>query len=233
MQGPEPEAAFLQFCRLRLQDFAAVLAGKVVQSLQSVLSGTGDLLVDLNRELHVLVAQYDDGGDTQPKAAPALFGQLRKLVSEQVENGIAAQGAVLDETLTKQILVPAGGLLKAFTAGGDVRLKLIAALEAESRKLIMRQLESLDIAAVLAEGAAIDRQLAADGGRSLSRLVHAGKARRRKSASCVCYPKNRKRRAIRNSGETACRIRRLSKYRRSSTPPAPICCCASKSDRSA
>ena len=79
VQGPEPEAAFLQFCRLRLQDFAAVLAGKVVQSLQSVLSGTGDLLVDLNRELHVLVGQYDDGGDVQPKAAPALFGQLRQI----------------------------------------------------------------------------------------------------------------------------------------------------------
>ena len=43
-----------------------------------------------------------------------------------------------------------------------MRLKLIAALEAESRKLIMRQLESLDIAAVLAEGAAIDPQLAAE-----------------------------------------------------------------------
>lgn len=162
VQGPDPETAFLQFCRFRLQDFAAVLAGKVVQSLQSVISGAGDLLVDLNRELQILVGQYDDGDDAPSAAAPALFGQLRKLVSEQVETGIAAQAVVLDEVITKQILEPAGGLLNAFTAGGDVRSKLLAALEIESRKTILRQLESLDIAAVLAEGAAIDPQLAAD-----------------------------------------------------------------------
>ncbi|WP_254512335.1 protein kinase domain-containing protein [Anatilimnocola floriformis] len=161
-QGPDPDVAIQQFCRLRLQDFAVILAGKFIQSLQSVLSGTGDLLVDLNRELQVLVGQYDDGGEEDAGAAPVLFGQLRKLVSEQVEAGTAAQAAVLDEVLTKQVLTPFGGLLSALTGGGDYRHKLLETLEAESRKVILRLLETLDIAAVLAEGAAIDPQLAAD-----------------------------------------------------------------------
>ncbi len=162
VQGPEPEVAIQQFCRIRLHDFAAVLAGKVVQSLQSVLSSVGDLLVDLNRELQILVGQYDDGEDDNESSDAVLFGQLRKLVSEQVEAGVAAQAAVLDELITRQVLSPAGGLLNALTGGGDYRNQLLAALETESRKVILRQLESLDIAAVLAEGAAIDPQLAAD-----------------------------------------------------------------------
>ena len=161
-QGPDPEAAIQQFCRLRLQDFAVILAGKFIQALQSVLSGTGDFLVDLNRELQVLVGQYDDGEDEDASTTPVLFGQLRKLVSEQVEAGTAAQAAVLDEILTKQVLTPCGGLLSALTGGGDYRHKLLETLEAESRKVILRLLETLDIAAVLAEGAAIDPQLAAD-----------------------------------------------------------------------
>jgi serine/threonine protein kinase len=163
VQGPEPEVAIQQYCRLRMHDFAAVLAGKVVQSLQGVLSSTGDLLVDLNRELQILVGQYDDGEEEEnTAAAPALFGQLRKLVGEQVEAGTSAQAAVLDELITRQVLSSAGGLLATFTGGGDYRNQLLAALETESRKVILRQLESLDIAAVLAEGAAIDPQLAAD-----------------------------------------------------------------------
>lgn len=163
VQGPDPDVAILQFCRLRLQDFAVILAGKFIQALQSVLSGTGDLLVDLNRELQVLVGQYDDGGDDESEAAaPVLFKQLRKLVGEQVEAGTAAQAAVLDEILTKAILTPSGGLLNTLTGGGDFRQKLLESLEAESRKVILRLLETLDIAAVLAEGAAIDPQLAAD-----------------------------------------------------------------------
>jgi len=162
VQGPDPLQAIQQFCLLRMQDFGVVLAGKYIQALQSVLSSTGDLLVDLNRELQVLVSQYDDGEDESPASAPALFGQLRKLVGEQVEAGTAAQAAVLDEILTNQILTPAGGLLATLTGGGDFRNQLIEALAIESRKVILRLLESLDIAAVLAEGAAIDPQLAAD-----------------------------------------------------------------------
>lgn len=163
VQGPEPEVAIQQYCRLRMHDFAAVLAGKVVQSLQSVLSSTGDMLVDLNRELQILVGQYDDGEEEEnTTSAPVLFGQLRKLVGEQVEAGAAAQAAVLDELITRQVLANAGGLLVALTGGGDYRNQLLSALETESRKVILRQLESLDIAAVLAEGAAIDPQLAAD-----------------------------------------------------------------------
>lgn len=163
VQGPEPDVAIQQYCRLRMHDFAAVLAGKVVQSLQSVLSSTGDLLVDLNRELQILVGQYDDGEEEEnTAAAPVLFGQLRKLVGEQVEAGAAAQAVVLDELISRQVLSNAGGLLAALTGGGDYRNQLLTALESESRKVILRQLESLDIAAVLAEGAAIDPQLAAD-----------------------------------------------------------------------
>lgn len=163
VQGPEPDVAIQQYCRLRMHDFAAVLAGKVVQSLQSVLSSAGDMLVDLNRELQILVGQYDDGEAEEAESnSPLLFGQLRKLVSEQVESGAAAQAALLDELITRQVLSPAGGLLTALTGGGDYRHQLLTALEIESRKVILRQLESLDIAAVLAEGAAIDPQLAAD-----------------------------------------------------------------------
>lgn len=160
--GPEPDVAFRQFCALRVQDFAVVLAGKVVQALQSVLSGCGDMFVDLNRELQILVGQFDDGGEEEDASASALFGQLRKLVSEQVASGTVAQAVVLDEVVTRQVLAPAGGLFNGLTAGATVREQLLAALESESRKVILRQLESLDIAAVLAEGAAIDPQLAAD-----------------------------------------------------------------------
>lgn len=160
--GPEPEAAFLQFCKLRLHDFAASLAGKVVQGLQGVVSRVADLLVDLNRELQLLAGQYDDGDDEEQLAPGQLLGQLRKLISEQLATGTTVQAGVLDELITKQFLGSVGGLLGALTGGGDTRSRLIPLIESESRKVILRQLESLDIAAVLAEGAAIDPQLAAD-----------------------------------------------------------------------
>src|SRR5690606_1744057 len=60
------------------------------------------------------------------------------------------------------LLTPAGGFLPALIGGGDGRQKILAQLERDSRNLVLRQLESLDIAAVLAEGAAIDPQLTAD-----------------------------------------------------------------------
>jgi serine/threonine protein kinase len=160
--GPEPDAAFLQFCKLRLHDFAATVAGKVVQALQSVLSSVGDLLVDVNRELQLLAGQFDDGDEEENFPPGQLLSQLRKLVSEQLASGTKAQAAVLDELIGKQFLAQAGGLLGALTGGGDTRSRLIPLIESESRKVVLRQLESLDIAAVLAEGAAIDPQLAAD-----------------------------------------------------------------------
>lgn len=160
--GPEPEAAFLQFCKLRLQDFAASLAGKVVQGLQGVVSRVADLQVDLNRELQLLAGQYDDGDEEEHLPPGQLLCQLRKLVSEQIAAGTQLQAATLDELISKQFLAQVGGLLGALTSGGDTRSKLIPLIDSESRKMILRQLESLDIAAVLAEGAAIDPQLAAD-----------------------------------------------------------------------
>ncbi|WP_425617035.1 tubulin-like doman-containing protein [Anatilimnocola sp. NA78] len=162
-QGPEPETAFLQFCRYRLQDFGAQLAGKIVQALQGSLSGCGDLLVDTHRELQFFASVFDDGEESgTPAATPALLGQLRKLVSEQLRVSNAEQAMVLDEQLTTSMLLPAGGLLAALIGAGDGRTKLLAQLERDSRALVLKQLESLDIAAVLAEGAAIDPQLAAD-----------------------------------------------------------------------
>ncbi len=163
MQGPDPEAAFVQFCRLRLQDFAAVLAGKVVQALQSILSSSGDLFVDLNRELQLLAGVFDDSQESKSQdSSPQLLGQLRKLVSDQLAASTGDQAGVLDELLSRLALAPSGGLLSTLTSGGDARTRLLTLLESESRKMILQQLESLDIAAVLAEGAAIDPQLAAD-----------------------------------------------------------------------
>ena len=138
------------------------MSAKVVQSLQSVLSSVGDLLVDLNRELQLLAGQYDDGDEEESFPPGQLLSQLRKLISEQLAAGTQAQAATLDELISKQFLAQVGGLLGALTSGGDTRSKLLPLIDNESRKVILRQLESLDIAAVLAEGAAIDPQLAAD-----------------------------------------------------------------------
>lgn len=160
--GPDPEAAFLQFCKLRLYDFAASLASKVVQAMQGVASSVGDLLVDVNRELQLLAGYYDDGHEEETFPPGQLLSQLRKLVSEQLSSGTAAQAGVLDELVSKQFLAANGGLLGALTSGGETRDKLMALIDSESRKVVLRQLESLDIAAVLAEGAAIDPQLAND-----------------------------------------------------------------------
>ncbi|QDU26326.1 Tubulin-like protein [Anatilimnocola aggregata] len=162
-QGPDPDHAFQQFCRLRLQDFAAQLAGKIVQAMQGTLSSAGDLLVDLHRELQFLASVFDDQEESGAvPATPALLGQLRKLVSDQLKAADAEQSTALDDQLTRTVLLPAGGMLSALIGGGDGRTRLLAQLERDSRTLVLRQLESLDIAAVLAEGAAIDPQLAAD-----------------------------------------------------------------------
>lgn len=163
-QSPDPASAFVQFCRLRLQDFAASLASKVVQALQSVLSQTGDRLVELNRELQLLAGLFDDGEEEQPEpgASPRLLDSLRKLVGEQLKTDVKEQASVLDETITRVLLHPCGGLLSALTSGGDARSGLMTLIESESRRIILRRLESLDISACLSEGAAIDPQLAAD-----------------------------------------------------------------------
>jgi serine/threonine protein kinase len=163
-QSPDPANAFVHFCRLRLQDFAASLASKVIQALQSVLSGTGDRLVELNRELQLLSGLFDDGDEEpiEPGASPRLLGSLRKIVSEQLQGSAKDQAAVLDETITRVLLQPCGGMLSALTSGGDARSGLMNLIEVESRRIILRQLESLDISACLSEGAAIDPQLAAD-----------------------------------------------------------------------
>jgi hypothetical protein len=162
-QSPDPEQAFLQFCRFRLQDFGAVLAGKIIQALQSVLSGTNDLLVELNRELQFFVSVFDDSEESgAPPAAGQLLGQLRKLVADQLRTGAIEQAIQLDQQLTASLLTPHGGLLQALIGGGEARTRLLSQLEHDSRHLVLQQLETLDIAAVLAEGAAIDPQLAAD-----------------------------------------------------------------------
>jgi serine/threonine protein kinase len=161
-QSPDPAAAFTQYCRLRLQDFAASLASKLAQAMQSVLSATGDRLVELNRELQLLSGLFDDEEEPAADAGPQLLGSLRKLVQEQLRLHSNEQAAVLDETITRVLLQPCGGLLNALTGGGDARNGLMNLIEAESRRIVHRQLEMLDISACLSEGAAIDPQLAGD-----------------------------------------------------------------------
>jgi hypothetical protein len=144
--------AFLLYCRLRLFELAAQRAGQIAHSLQSHAVGAHDLMVDLQRDLNQLAAQFpcgDAGGTSAASSATAEVSAVRSSVASQLKGAEEALARQLDEQLTQSFFPGLGGLKAVITEGGEVREKLLTALRNGARQAALAKVQSLDLASVL------------------------------------------------------------------------------------
>jgi hypothetical protein len=145
----ELQSMFFQDCKLRLFELGAQVASSIAHSLQSHAVLAHDSLVDLNRELHHLAVQFatDELVEEEAESPPGdNLAPLRLMVGEQLRQADESIAAAIDQQLSVNLLLPAGGLKPAISAGGQHREALVGQLHTAARQAVLGRLASIDIA---------------------------------------------------------------------------------------
>jgi hypothetical protein len=144
--------AFLQYCRLRLFELSAQRAGQIAHALQSHAVGAHDVMVDLQRELTHLTAQFpvtDDEGPAPAAGAASEVSAVRTSVVQELKTGEEPLIKQLDEQLTQAVFANQGGMRAVITAGGEGRENLLATIRMAARQAALAKVQSIDLASLM------------------------------------------------------------------------------------
>ena len=166
-KGPRRSAAdiqamFFQHCRIRTLEIAAQIAATVAHALQSHTVMAFDALVDLGRELHHLAVQLatDELLDEETSASSEdQLSALKARLTSELHKADDYLAEKLDERLSKEYLIPLGGLRKCILAGGSAREALVGELQSAARTLVLAQLAEINVAATMLNAAGSDHPL--------------------------------------------------------------------------
>jgi len=143
--------AYLLYCRLRLFELAAQRAGQIAHALQSHAVAAHDSMIDLQRDLDHLAAQFPvrDEGDAPPPATSAEVSAVRSSVANQLKGSEESLALQLDEHLTKTVFANQGGLRAVVSAGGEARENLVATIRTGARQAALATVQSIDLTSLL------------------------------------------------------------------------------------
>jgi hypothetical protein len=144
----ELAGAFLQYCRLRLFELAAQRAGQIAHSLQSHAVAAHDALVDLQRELDHLMAQFPIG-EGQLLGGAAELSALRTSVSDQLRLAEGPLSREIEELLIQSLFTKQGGMRAVVSTGGEVREQLLTMIRTAARQAALAKVQSIDLASLL------------------------------------------------------------------------------------
>jgi serine/threonine protein kinase len=149
----EIATAFLQYCRLRLFELAAQRAGQIAHSLQSHAVAAHDALVDLQRDLDHLAAQFpvSEAMAATPPAASEVSA-MRTSVSEQLRLSEEPLSREIEELLIQALFAKQGGMRAVVSTGGEVREQLVTLLRTSARQAALAKVQSIDLASLLLTG---------------------------------------------------------------------------------
>jgi hypothetical protein len=150
-------ANFVQFCRIRLFELSAAVAGQVCQALQSHATAASDAVQETGRELKHLAEQYLAAAQhADSKSAPSAdaLAPLRACVIESLRCAEEELAAEVDAQVTATVFASSGGLRTILTGGAEVRAQMLARVTALARELVLRRLQKIDLAAMLLDESA-------------------------------------------------------------------------------
>ena len=140
--------AFLQYCRLRLFELAAQRAGQIAHSLQSHAVAAHDVLVDLQRDLDHLAAQFPISA-AQAAPAGASASAMRTSVAGQLKAAEEPLSREIEELLIQSLFAKQGGLRAVVSTGGETRQQLVGTIRTAARQAALAKVQSLDLASLL------------------------------------------------------------------------------------
>jgi hypothetical protein len=141
--------SFLLYCRLRLFDLAAQRAGQIAHSLQSHAVAAHDVMVDLQRDLDYLAAQFPVADAAEAAPAGSEVSAMRSSVAQDLRAAEETLARQLDEQLTQAIFANQGGLRAVVTQGGEAREHLLATIRSGARQAALARVQSIDLASLL------------------------------------------------------------------------------------
>lgn len=145
----EIATSFLLYCRLRLFELTAQRASQIAHSLQSHAVAAHDVMVDLQRDLNQLAAQFPVGDGAAAGSSTGNVSAVRSSVASELKAAEDALARQLDEQLTQAFFPTHGGLRTVITTGGETRELLVMAIRNGARQSALAKVQSIDLASML------------------------------------------------------------------------------------
>lgn len=144
--------AFLLYCRLRLFELSAQRAGQIAHALQSHAVAAHDMMVDLQRDLDHLAAQFptrDEDTNSSASSTGSDVASVRSSVADQLKTVEAPLAKELADQLSETVFSKQGGMKAVVTKGGEERERLVAAIRGGARQAALAKVKSIDLASML------------------------------------------------------------------------------------
>lgn len=146
------EGMLVQYAQMRLMQLAGDSAAQLALGVQGFINAAGDKLVELGREVKCLTVHFgsdddDDDLDAPPEGDDPLAG-MRQGVVQSLAEQIETLSVGMDQQISVAVF-QASGFRRTIMQGGQQREELIAMLKREARKLLLAQVQTADIAAML------------------------------------------------------------------------------------
>jgi serine/threonine protein kinase len=158
----ELASSFVLYCRLRMFELAAQRASQIAHALQSHAVAAHDSLVDLQRDLDHLAAQFGapDDDETARTPASAQVSAVRTSVTAELKAAEAQLAKQIEEQLSQGLFARQGGLRAVIVAGGDVRENLMDTIRTSARQFAIAKVQSIDLTSLLLAGENAENPLA-------------------------------------------------------------------------
>jgi len=143
--------AFVLYCRLRLFELAAQRAGQIAHALQSHTVAAHDVMIDLQRDLDHLAAQFPVSDEDEKLPVPAATSEvsaMRTSVAFQLKGAEESLVRQLEEQLIQTAFLNQG-LRAVVTAGGEIRENLVTMIRNGARQAALTKVKSIDLASLL------------------------------------------------------------------------------------
>ena len=146
------EGMLVQFAQIRLMQLAAESAGQLAMGVQGFVTAGGDKLAELAREVKCMTAYFgrEDENEDLDSLAPGddpLAG-MRQGVVQSLAEQIESLATGLDQQICSSIF-QTNGFRRTVLQGGQARDELINFLKREARRLLLAQVQTADIAAMI------------------------------------------------------------------------------------
>jgi eukaryotic-like serine/threonine-protein kinase len=146
------EGMLVQYAQIRLMQLATESAGQLAMGAQGFVTAGGDKLAELAREVKCMTAYFgqDDESDDfdQPLFGDDPLAGLRQGVVQSLAEQIESLAAGMDQQICTSIF-QANGFRRTILQGGQARDELINVLKREARRLLLAQVQTADIAAMV------------------------------------------------------------------------------------